>query len=519
MKAYGIFDGGGVKGAALAGCLAAAQDQGVEFIGYGGTSAGSIVATLAAAGYDGREILHLMKSDLAPLKFLDDDGARLRRALLCHQRASALMKSKKWKVLKLAEASSLYGEMEVLLSAKGLYPGNRFKEIMLAILKRKLGLPANQNDVTFDDFTRCERPPLKIVASDLSKRRVAKFSADDTEYGRSVIQAVRASAGYPFLFEPVAMSDGSSLADGGLASNLPTFLFSREHESTQYPILAFDLVANPEQHDSPLFQLASDVLGTALEAADEIIHSLGIGVIPIFIQVPPAISTLSFDLTDREVDELFSAGLNATSNFLGDWPQLKRARQAGEEIQRQLWTIYGDRKLFEPPLFAVANMIETRTMAKDVRSNVMLSTGRSSNSRIVTYSYGYRSGDSDADLELEELGGCTGRAIEAKKPMVSDLVDARSTFEELWRMTQAQQAKVASDRKSMMSIPIFGWSRDKSIRPDALPVIGVLSVDSSTPLQETGWFRQGAPSHEAHLEGHVLDIMKSWSDVVGKLLR
>jgi hypothetical protein len=83
-------------------------------------------------------------------------------------------------------------------------------------------------------------------------------------------------------------------------------------------------------------------------------------------------------------------------------------------------------------------MVQTRTAAMDVRSNIMLNTGRSSNSRIVTYSYGYRPSDGDADLELKELGGCTGRAIEVKKPVVADLVDAKSSFEGLWKMTQAQ---------------------------------------------------------------------------------
>jgi len=47
MKAFVILDGGGVKGAALAGCLAAAEDRGIEIVAYGGTSAGSIVALLA----------------------------------------------------------------------------------------------------------------------------------------------------------------------------------------------------------------------------------------------------------------------------------------------------------------------------------------------------------------------------------------------------------------------------------------------------------------------------------------
>ncbi|MGO9254839.1 MAG: patatin-like phospholipase family protein [Bryobacteraceae bacterium] len=519
MKAFGVFDGGGVKGAALAGCLAAAEDQGVQFVGYGGTSAGSIVAALAAAGYNGRQVWDLMKSEFAPLELLDDDGTRLRKAQSCQRRATALIRSKKWKLRKLGEALSLYGEVEALLCAKGLYSGKRLREALLKSLKSGLGLPENQTDVTFDDLARCRRPPLKIVASDLSKRRVAKFSAQDTQYGRSVIDAVRVSAGYPFLFQPVSVPDGSSLADGGLSSNLPTFLFASEYELTQYPILAFDLVANPEEHDDSLVQFLGDVLGTALEAADEIIHRLGSGVVPISVPVPATISTLKFDLTPQEIDGLFFAGLNATSQFLGAWPRMGLARKAGEDIQRQLWTIYGDRKLFESPLYALAQMIEARTAAREVRSQVMLNTGRSTNSRIVTYAYGFRADDGDADLELEEFGGCTGRAIEAKKPMVADLVDARNSFAEYWRMTPAQQGKVARDRKSMMSFPILAWSRDKSNRPEALPVIGVLSVDSSTALAETGWFRQGAPAHEGHLRREVLEIMKAWSDVISKLLR
>ena len=59
MRAYGILDGG-VKGAALAGCLAAGEEQGVQFLGFGGTSAGSIVATLASVGYNGKGLGELL---------------------------------------------------------------------------------------------------------------------------------------------------------------------------------------------------------------------------------------------------------------------------------------------------------------------------------------------------------------------------------------------------------------------------------------------------------------------------
>ena len=50
MDAYAVFSGGGVKGAAHAGCLNAAEQRGLRFKGFGGTSAGSIVALLASIG-------------------------------------------------------------------------------------------------------------------------------------------------------------------------------------------------------------------------------------------------------------------------------------------------------------------------------------------------------------------------------------------------------------------------------------------------------------------------------------
>ena len=54
MKAYVIFAGGGVKGAALAGAYYAIEQHldvnGIQ--GFGGTSAGSLVATLGSIGFN-----------------------------------------------------------------------------------------------------------------------------------------------------------------------------------------------------------------------------------------------------------------------------------------------------------------------------------------------------------------------------------------------------------------------------------------------------------------------------------
>ena len=56
MKAYAVLDEKDVKGAALAGGLKAAEEHGIDFEGYGGTSAGSIVAALACIGYRAEEL-------------------------------------------------------------------------------------------------------------------------------------------------------------------------------------------------------------------------------------------------------------------------------------------------------------------------------------------------------------------------------------------------------------------------------------------------------------------------------
>ncbi len=79
MKAYAIYAGGGVKGAALAGCLCAAEQQGVKFIGHGGTSAGSMIAVLAAVGYSGEELEKILVEELDFRDLLEDQGHRLAR--------------------------------------------------------------------------------------------------------------------------------------------------------------------------------------------------------------------------------------------------------------------------------------------------------------------------------------------------------------------------------------------------------------------------------------------------------
>ena len=59
---WGVFEGGGVCGAALAGAYKAATTTGIRFERVAGTSAGSIVASLVAAKADPDFVIRKLKA-------------------------------------------------------------------------------------------------------------------------------------------------------------------------------------------------------------------------------------------------------------------------------------------------------------------------------------------------------------------------------------------------------------------------------------------------------------------------
>jgi len=93
MRAFAIYAGGGVKGAALAGCLRAAEQQGVKFVGHGGTSAGSMIALMAAVRYGGEELERILVEELDFRTLLEDEGQRLEQARAKVEKISSALSS------------------------------------------------------------------------------------------------------------------------------------------------------------------------------------------------------------------------------------------------------------------------------------------------------------------------------------------------------------------------------------------------------------------------------------------
>lgn len=502
MKAYAILDGGGVKGAALAGCLQAAQDRGIEFVGYGGTSAGSIVALLACVGYTGRELRRIMVEDPAFefTKLLDDHGKDLERLRSMAKKFESSSNLKKvWTILNNLKL------LNKINSNLGLYCGDNLENFLLEKVKDKLGLPKRINDITFQDLIGHKCYPLKIVASDLRFRKAVIYSAGEgNEYNGSVLSAVRASIGYPFVFAPVK-SHKSHIVDGGLSSSLPVFLFEEERRRSRLPVFAFDLLvpSRPEVSIYGIKQYLGDMLSTVLDSSDKLLQELLKDIHHVIVELPDYIGTLDFSISSRQRGELFNAGELATNRYFNSYiPQYEQA----ETIIEKLQALHAPNDLVIPILATLANILETGTSAIDIRANIMLPTERGT--LIIVYYHGMDS-DPDRDLELSLDSGCAGRCWSTRTPIFADLEHQSSD----WGMTPEQQRRIRNDRKTILSIPIFDIEKTRlKLNRNNLSsdIIGILSVDTSTALHDTMW--------NGEKINMVLEVLKQWSDILSRVL-
>lgn len=517
MKRYAILAGGGVKGVALAGCLAASQDKGIKFEGYGGTSAGSIVALLASVGYSGSEIGDLM-ADKSFTAFLDDEGRELERVKRLVKRVFGGLGV----FSSLGLAYELYGEkalLKRLYENVGLYKARNLEKFLAESVRAKYkNLPEGFD---FNDLSKAGGKPLKIVAADVVSRRSVVFSRDagGQHQDWSVIGAVRASTSYPFVFEPVQVGN-NYLADGGLSSNLPVFLFEKERRDDGLPIMAFDLVAasTPRQLDEyRLFEFCGDLLATSMESSDKLIQGLVNGLHYIPINVPAGIDTLNFSLTKDEQKTLFNAGYVAAARYLETdvrhWFQSSGDRI--KELQAQQRT---RPETVEGVLSVIAKECEEITRATKVRCSIVLPTG--SDTQIPVYHHGM-AGEGDAALEIDLTAGWSGKARSSRRVILADITQESSNFRTEWKLTAEQQARIPRDRKAALSLPLFdvSGSVDGRINAERDRLLGTLCVDTVTPLDETGWGNISATVRGAF---DMSDVVRGrcllWGEVLSKLL-
>ncbi|RPE06759.1 patatin-like phospholipase family protein [Paenibacillus polymyxa] len=293
MEADAVFEGGGVKGIAFVGAIEVMEAKGYTWKKLAGTSAGAIVATLLACGYNSAEIRKLMSS-LDYMKLLGRTGMN---SLPFLNKALPLMLN------------------------SGIYSNHILEQVMTDWLKQK-------NIVTFGDLPEGK---LSIIASNISNGKIVVFPNDLPHYGLKVSEfpiaaAVRMSTTLPFFFKPYIWHTPLQkkpyyMLDGGMLSNYPIWLFDVDG-IPRWPTIGFRLsekrtYAQSVDINGPV-SLLKGMFKTMLQAHDQRHVDEHAEERTVFIPTGK-VTTTKFDLTEEDKHSLLSSGYAAAEKFLETW--------------------------------------------------------------------------------------------------------------------------------------------------------------------------------------------------------
>lgn len=319
-----VLEGGGVKGIALAGAITVLMERGYEFNRIAGTSAGSIVGALVAAGFSRDELVSAVRS-IDYRKFRDRHP---------------------WDHLAV-------GKLFQLATEQGIYQG-RYLTTWLAEQLATRGVH------TFADL-RCAdgQPPfaesdrayrLVVNVSDITAGCLRQLPWDYRQHyqrdpaAQPVVDAVRGSMSIPFFYQPAVITDGDGLehwiVDGGMLSNFPISLFDTPPDvPPRWPTFGIKLSVKPSAAGDAVANRVHDTASMSLAMLDTMtgfydrmhIGDPAVLARTIFVDTFD-IKATDFDLTDQQRDALFASGRNAATRFLDgtedqpgwDWERYKK---------------------------------------------------------------------------------------------------------------------------------------------------------------------------------------------------
>jgi NTE family protein len=305
-----VLEGGGVKGAGLAGAIDVLSKQ-YQFSRVAGTSAGAIVASFVAA-----ELTDNLEELMKSTNFADF----LDQGLLGH-------------------LGKLGQGIDVLLH-EGIYRGNKLHDWIANTLANAPHPVRTWGDLRMpgtDASTPIEqRYKLVIVISDISRGRMLrlpwdyeKLNGEDPDT-QSVADAVRASASIPLFFQPwhipvdPTLADGHKelvLTDGGMLSNFPVSLFDDDDHPTFGIKLSARLSVQQQGWNATggVLSLGKALISTMVSAHDQLyVDQDSVTSRTVFVDTS-GVSSTNFRLSEQEKANLYSKGAAAAQDFLSTW--------------------------------------------------------------------------------------------------------------------------------------------------------------------------------------------------------
>jgi NTE family protein len=321
LKADLVLSGGGVKGIGLVGALVALMEAGYAIQRVSGTSAGSVVGAILAAGTQGDE--QLTPDEVKQLamtvpyrKFLDPTPIT---------------------------GIPLLGPAWGVLTEEGIYKGDFAHDWIRSELEN-LGVSTFGDMAVDDDHLLPERRyKLVVTVADVTTGQMVRLPWDYRRlYGldpdeQPVADAVRASMSIPFFFRPAKLKSASgltsTLVDGGLLSNFPIDSFARADKGPpRWPTFGVTVLPNLPQGNDKLIPGLAPLrwIGGSPALLEDLVTTMIVGHDQAYLNQPwvsarairvdsTEVGFLDFNISHKQMDALYERGHEAAETFLSSW--------------------------------------------------------------------------------------------------------------------------------------------------------------------------------------------------------
>lgn len=292
-----VLSGGGSSAISHIGVLKALEENNIPIDYITGTSMGAIIGAMYAAGYSPLQMEFLVNQEKFQEMILGNDDPDFRRFLSPKPKNASII--------------SIQFYIDSLLGTS--VPTNYVKPYAMDFTLLEMFAPisaaANYN---FDSLMI----PFRCVAADITNKEQVIFSHGPVE------QAIRASASYPFYYNPISI-DGNILYDGGLYNNFPSDILCETFDPDF--VIGSNVSYNYEPpNENNLFSIVKNML---VKDTDYSIKC-GKGII---IKPDNNVSTFDFSTVQASID----SGYNATIKLIPSILNEVKRRSSPEQLNNK----------------------------------------------------------------------------------------------------------------------------------------------------------------------------------------